>query len=870
MSDDGQSISVAGMKWYTKSDLLSLDVDELSFAKKSRGRKLIDNDSRKIPTKLTRRQCVSKVAEVYDLTGKVMPIISSFKLDLHDLVKRNLSWDDCIPNELRSIWISNFDMMQELKHIKFKRAVVPDDAVNLEVNTLDFGDASKNMACSAIYARFLRYNGEYSCQLIFARSKIIPEGTSQPRAELIAAVLNTHTGEVIRKSFGSRFKSHVKLSDSQIVLHWLRNEDKPLKQWVRNRIIDIRRFTDPTDWYHVRSENMIADLGTRRGTTLKDIDPTSTWINGYEWMKFSVKDMPLTSLQELCLTKEDILEAKIEAPTLDITVHHSRSILNKEEVTKHYEYSNFIIDPNKYRFQVVARIIAYVLKFVKKLKMSISKHAEKYTTATIPLTEEEIKAGENYFFKKACKEVKNFNKKQWYSKFCEEKEEILWYTGRILPSESVSIVGRFTEAMKDLIPSTFCVPVVNKHSPIAYSIINDIHWYNENVSHRGSETVWREVLKTAYIIEGREIVKNFRNRCERCRYLRKKQIEVVMGPVSTFNLTIAPAFYITQVDLAGPFTAYSQHHKRTTVKVWLAVFCCCTTSTVSLKVMEDYSSTSFIQAFIRLSCDVGYPKILLPDEGSQLIKSCQNVRYNFKDVKEKLFVDSKVEFYPCPVGGHNMHGRVERKIREVKESIEKSFQSQRLSIIQWETVAAQISNSINDVPLALGNQTANFEVSDLITPNRLRLGRNNSRSPDGPLYVTNDNDKFLKLNQKIFDSWFEVWLLCHVPNLMTHPKWYKTTHNLQIGDIVLFIKHESSLQNKYQYGIVTSVNKDKDGVIRKAEVKYRNANEDCDRKSFRSVRDFVVIHGCDETSIMQELAEISRYVNLKFQKNCCE
>ena len=81
-----------------------------------------------------------------------------------------------------------------------------------------------------------------------------------------------------------------------------------------------------------------------------------------------------------------------------------------------------------------------------------------------------------------------------------------------------------------------------------------------------------------------------------------------MGPASVYKLKIAPAFYITQVDLTGPFKAYSKHNKRTTLKIWLVVFCCATTTTINIKVMEDYSTTAFIQAFTRFSCEVGYPQ----------------------------------------------------------------------------------------------------------------------------------------------------------------------------------------------------------------------------------------------------------------------
>ena len=120
------------------------------------------------------------------------------------------------------------------------------------------------------------------------------------------------------------------------------------------------------------------------------------------------------------------------------------------------------------------------------------------------------------------------------------------------------------------------------------------------------------VLKKAFIIEGRELVKKIKT-CQRCRYLAIRTIEVAMGPISRCNMTIAPCFYISQVDLCGPFKPYIYHNKRATLKVWLVVFVCATTSTTTIKAMEDYSSTAFIQSFIRLSYELGYPKILLAE-----------------------------------------------------------------------------------------------------------------------------------------------------------------------------------------------------------------------------------------------------------------
>lgn len=89
-----------------------------------------------------------------------------------------------------------------------------------------------------------------------------------------------------------------------------------------------------------------------------------------------------------------------------------------------------------------------------------------------------------------------------------------------------------------------------------------------------------------------------------------------------------------QVGPTEALKAYEIHKKRQTVKVWLpCIFFWWKVSTVSIKVMEDYSAISFVQCFIRLSFVVGYPKNLLPQERSQLIFGCESMRRNVQEKK---------------------------------------------------------------------------------------------------------------------------------------------------------------------------------------------------------------------------------------------
>ena len=63
------------MKWFSKEDYLQLDIVELNFAKRCKGKHAVP--VLEIPEKLTRRHCVSKVAEIFDLTGMITPITAS-------------------------------------------------------------------------------------------------------------------------------------------------------------------------------------------------------------------------------------------------------------------------------------------------------------------------------------------------------------------------------------------------------------------------------------------------------------------------------------------------------------------------------------------------------------------------------------------------------------------------------------------------------------------------------------------------------------------------------------------------------------------------------------------------------------------------
>ena len=70
--------------------------------------------------------------------------------------------------------------------------------------------------------------------------------------------------------------------------------------------MEINRFTQPKDCMFVRSEDMIADIGTWRVSDLDVIDKDSVWSNGFDWMKRDKAPFPVKIIDEIKVDSGEI------------------------------------------------------------------------------------------------------------------------------------------------------------------------------------------------------------------------------------------------------------------------------------------------------------------------------------------------------------------------------------------------------------------------------------------------------------------------------------------------------------------------------------------------------------------------------------
>ena len=469
-----------------------------------------------------------------------------------------------------------------------------------------------------------------------------------------------------------------------------------------------------------------------------------------------------------------------------------------------------------------------------------------------------------YYFRQAAREVIAFNGKQLIERRTILRDGVLLSRGRILDGMNFQETADLDTLNLGSLGIKTMIPVVDRFSPLAYSLAQHFHW--SVAKHRGQETCLRMSLEHVSILQGMSLFREISDECFKCKMKRGKYVQASQGPLSEKQLLIAPPFYATQIDLFGPLRAYVPGYEKETratkvkeSKIWVFVAVCIVTGNINLQVCEMRDTSSMLEAFIRLGCECGYPKYVCCDKESSILPVMKNIDVNLRDLSHKLYTEQGVVFETCPLGGHEAHGKVERTIKSVQESLEDiGFSKMRLPAMGIQTLCKQIENSYNNLPLGYRYDRSqdNTKVLKMIVPNMLKTGRINSRALEGPVRLSSDVGTMIREVQSKFEAWYKVWSEVYVPKLLVQKSGFKNSRDLQVHDIVYFQKKQSELTSPWSVGKIDQIIRGRDGVIRKVVVKYRNSNEDFDRVTDRSSRKLVKLYSVDDPDLHADLSKL--------------
>ena len=861
VSADGVHCGVVGYRWDSKNDCIGLIIKPLYLGKCKRGRlpSLVEGDiAAALLPKFTKRVITGKVAGIYDPLGIATPVTARLKLDLSEICKLLVDWDDKLPEHLLATWVHNLEQVQLLADIKVPRSVFNHgvdvkDGVILLVCT----DASQSIAVATVYVRMKLITGGYVCNLVCSKSKLVTKQTV-PKAELKACNMGSVLGGLVKRNFGNCVKRVLFITDSMISLFWIHCDTRPLQTGVRNQVINIRSLCNINDWHHIESQLNPADIATREADA-EMVKEESEWQLGKPWMLQDVDAMPLKTVEEVSLDQEDQRLALQEirrsgAPGMTLMAFANCLV-------ERNEFSNYIVNPMRFSWDHLIRRLAIFLKCWSRFKGKTSNAFPKINEKlVVVLSKSDIEEAECYIFKKTTKELFEFNSWKMLDGLGVMKNDIFRYSGRILAGPEAN----FADAMIDLNKLSFSVPVLDRYSPISLNIMKTCH--EKFTHHAGSVTTLLKSREIGFVINGKSLATEIRRKCLYCQRYKVKTLEVEMGKLNDARYNVAPAFTISQIDLFGPYDLMCLHHQKKTrnsepVLAHGVAIKCCATNAIALYVMDGYDTANFLLAFQRHIYRYASPLEVRIDAGSQLVKAFKETKLCLADISRSINSEKgvNIEFKISPPGAHNWTGMVERSIKEVKKLLAVVFKGEYFSALQFETALGYIANELNNLPFCLGNKYTNLDSLDLLTANRLLGGRNTSNSPLGRLTIETPT-KILDAMENLEKKWWEAFKHLRLDSFFPKlKKWNKTTQQPQVGQIVVFLRDLSNAfgSSIFRVGRIREVFTSNDGLIRKVEVEYRLWKAKKMSTVVRSVRDIAILEIEDDLDFVADISAAS-------------
>ena len=337
------------------------------------------------------------------------------------------------------------------------------------------------------------------------------------------------------------------LTDAEVVLNWVQRKDKMYKQFVQNRVVEIRKHVPGDSWYHVPGTENIADLPSRGCTPKKLEEPEviDRWLFGPTWLQNCFEDWPI---RKEIKYKYDDPELKKEAKEKKCLINCNSAKLALQEIIDIKRFSTL---------ERLIRVTAWCRRFVFNCNRIVKEEkkgeidAEEYEDAEsrwIRSVQIEMQSESGYV--KRCQSLGLFN----------DNNGDLRCRGRIGKANV-----RFGTKVPLLLPTN--------HRLTELMIIRA----HERVYHNGVKETLDEIRFSYWIIKGRQMVKKI-IRCFLCKTLEGMAYpSPVTCDLPEFRVKSSRVFETAGVDFCGPVYVKPMYKTNNeTNKAYIAITTCAT------------------------------------------------------------------------------------------------------------------------------------------------------------------------------------------------------------------------------------------------------------------------------------------------------
>ena len=746
----------------------------------------------------TKRSILSATAALFDPLGLITPVTSGMKLLIQECWKRELGWDEEVPDDISKIWSNINDELVNISKIKIPRHIGIFE--NSIITLLGFADASEKCYGAVIYIRVGPLDSNaHNTSLLCAKSRIAPlKKISLARLELCAAHLLALLTQSVTANINSRCKINniFAFSDSTITLAWIKSSPHRWQTFVANRTAAVQEIISPDNWYHVSGTDNPSDIISRPVTPNKLIQ-NETWFIGPSWITLPYEQWPVTSIDKKNISG-NLPECKsiVLVQTTKIKTHPVYEIANR--VSKWSKLVNATI---------------FFLRFIRKLRtvgsISVSDKniAETYIFKIVQRSHftEDIRALKSH---KSCSPV--------LRKLCPflDDDEILRVGGRLQNAHL-----DFKQKHPLLLPSKDRI------------ILLLIEYYHRLYCHTGPGLLIALLRQNYWILSARNLVRKVVHSCNVCFKTNPKGNFPLMGNLPEFRVTQCKPFSKCGVDYAGPlFVTLSRRRGIKSQKAYICLFVCLVTKALHIELVSDLSTDLFLLAFKRFISRRGPVSLIMSDGGRNFVGARRKLSkiydlvyssdFNKEIIRE--LTPQKIEFKINPPLSPHMGGIWESNIKCVKTHLFRVVGNQILTYEELNTVLIQIETLMNSRPLCVLS-------SDPSDPTALTPSHFLNLTPLKFLPAENLDDipinrlQRYHLIDKLVQSYWQRWHLEYITSLQRREKWNSHTCPIFKGQIVI-IREDNLPPLCWPLGVVEKVYPGKDGIVRVVGIKTKTGS----------------------------------------------
>lgn len=392
-----------------------------------------------------------------------------------------------------------------------------------------------------------------------------------------------------------------------------------------------------------------------------------------------------------------------------------------------------------------------------------------------------------------------------------------------LDGQGLLRVGGRLNQIQDQLGLASTNPIVIPKGHVATLIIRNFH---EKTFHQGRKLTEGLVRSNGFwIIGAKRMISSLIKQCVQCRKLRAPLEVQKMADLPLDRLNPGPPFSAVGVDTFGPWNVSARKTRGGSAqsKRWAIMFTCLTTRAVHIELVEEMSSSSFINALRRLIAIRGPIKVFRSDRGTNFVGATGQTNIDVINVEDDkisthLTNNGSVWKFNSPHSSHmggvweRMIGVTRRILDGVLLQVKKALTHEVLS-----TLMAEVSAVINSRPIT--SISSDPESPIILSPNILLTQKQGEvPSISGEFSIKDIYSSDWKHVQVLSDMFWKQWRQGYLNELQSRRKWCVEKPNIKCGDIVL-VKEKELNRNDWPIGIVEKPIKSDDNLVRKAVVR---------------------------------------------------